>query len=466
MTARHRLAVVFLAALAFSAAGAPREPQGLFSSYDVISLRLTGPFNDLFQRARANPDYTVTGTLAYGGSGREPTIDGVTIGVRGHTSLRESECTFPKLKVQLPPGAALDASPFAGLSSLKIGTHCGESAGGTLTAKYGRLPNEQAPHREAFVYRLLDAVGVPSFKARPARIGYVYTDGRAGDAAEAQVPIVRNAMLLENTEAAMKRIGGTSEVTEAEFTTAAERFSTADTAALTFAEAMTGNFDWCLKMTARDAYRCNARHPLWNVAAFTMSDGTRARPLLYDFDVAGMVAGRHHWFKDVYSEAFVPSRSHTEIEVLGQLQRTRTLFSRKDLDATRARFMQKKADAYRALAAATVDAAGKGRIQEHLDSFFAAIASNESFYRPVVVAREAFPFADASRTSRVCADRGPIPIGTPVSDPLQKSGQMMQVVLLDTQWHWAPPVKCPTIHTDAVWIDARAVSRDFPPASQ
>jgi hypothetical protein len=329
-----------------------------------------------------------------------------------------------------------------------------------VTAKYGRLPNEQSPHREAFVYRLLDAVGIPTLKARPARITYAYTDARPGQTPDQQQPIARNALLLENTDGAVARLGGSREIEETAFTNARDQFTVSETAALAFAEAMIGNFDWCLKMTPRDAYRCNARHPLWNVIAVAGSSGS-ARPVPYDFDVSGMVAGRHRWFADVYNEAFVPSRSHPAIEVLGQVQRTRMLFDRADLDAARARFMHKKQNAYAALAAAALDATGKQVVKQYLDSFFEAIGSDESFYRPVVVARDTLPYADASRAKAVCTAQGAIPVGTPVSDPQQTSGQMIQVMLLDVTWHWAPPAKCAVVHEGPVWIDGSAVSRDF-----
>jgi hypothetical protein len=39
------------------------------------------------------------------------------------------------------------------------------------------------------------------------------------------------------------------------------------------------------------------------------------------------------------------------------------------------------------------------------------------------------------------------------------------VVLLDTQWHWAPPTKCDAVHTGPVWIDSTTVSRDYPAAT-
>ena len=455
--------IVFLLALAPPPASS--RASALFSSHDVLTLKLEAPLNELFARRQSpDNDLSVTGTLTITQGGRETPIEGVHISLRGHTSQRRGECGFPKLKLKIPAEAASGTSVLAGHRVLKIGTHCGESAGDAITARYGRLANERAPIREAFVYRLLDVLGVPTLKARPARVTYIYTDPLASATPDQHRPIVRNAVLVEDDDEAVARLGGTRQITEAEFTNAHRQFSSADTALIAFAEAMTGNFDWCLKMTPDDAYRCDARHPLWNVLAIVGADG-RARPLIYDFDVAGMVAGRHHWFADVYNEAFVSSGSHLVLEVLGQVQRTRTLLGRRELDEARAHFMQKKSDAYRTLESAGVDPSGKQLIREYLDAFFDAIGSDDAFYRPAVVIRGTLPYANASRTNAVCAAAGPIPIGTVVSDPLDATDRMMRVVLLDTRWHWATPTPCDAIHQSPVWVDKHAVSMDYPRAA-
>jgi hypothetical protein len=299
---------------------------------------------------------------------------------------------------------------------------------------------------------------VPTLKVRPARISYRDTDAAAGNSRQ---PLVRHAILLEDEEAAVKRLGGTRSIDERSFTNARDAFTAADTALIAFGEALIGNFDWCLKMTPGDAYRCNERHPLWNVLAIARGAG-RARPLIYDFDVAGMVAGGHHWFNDTYNDAFVPSRSHVAVEVLGQVQRTRTLFSRADLDATRRHFIARKPDVYRLLGSADLDEAGKRLAREHLEAFYGAIESDDAFYRPVVVHGDLYAFADAAATQPLCADAGPIPVGTAVSEASEVTARMMRVVLLDTTWHWATPAPCAPIHTGPVWVARDAVSRDFP----
>src|SRR5262249_34695630 len=367
---------------------------------------------------------------------------------------------FPKLKVDIPKNGTRVNGLLADMGSLKIGTHCGEAPDDGITIRFGRLPNEHSPLREAFVYRLLDAVGVPALKARPAQITYIYTPPRPGQSPPQDQPLVRHALLLEDSDAAIARIGGRHEITETEFTNARDQFTTADTARLVLAEAMLGNFDWCLKMATDDAYRCDARHPLWNIAAASI-DGGRARPLMSGFDVSGMVTGRHPWFKDVFSEGFVQSRSHPEVEVLAQVQRTRSLFSRSDLNAARAEFVAKKSAAYQALDAATLDAAGRENAKRYLDAFYAAIESDAVFYRPVVVATGTKLYADANRTP-LCASAGDVPVGTPVSEPRKKEGGLVQVMMLDALWHWTPASKCRAVRDSPVWIEASSIGSDYP----
>jgi hypothetical protein len=456
-----------LLSIAIGFGAAPPADHGVFSSDEVLALTLSAPFNDLSQHGRSEDGYSVTGTLSYSSAGRDVTLDRVEIGLRGHTSIRETECAFPKLKVDFPKdaGAAqVEATIFSGLKGIKIGTHCGESTDGTLTAKYGRLPNQLAPHREATVYQLLHAIGVPASKARPAKISYVYTDAQPGRTPDQRRPIVRNAMLLENTGATLKRLGATSELTEAQFTNARERFTPEDTAMLAFAEAMIGNFDWCVRMFKGDTYRCDDRHPLWNVTAAVDPSG-RARPIMYDFDVSGMVAGRHQWLADVLNTGFSKSGSAVEVEVVSQVQRTRSLFDRAVLDAARHRFEQRKGEAYRALESAAVDQQGRNQIAQYLDAFYNAIGSDEAFYRPVVTVKGTTAYADAVGNAPACLNNSVIPVGTPVSEPIEHNGQRVKVSILDALWHWAPPVKCDAIHSGTVWVEGSAIGTDFPTAS-
>jgi len=439
---------LWLAALSVLSTLAAGE-SGLFSSYDPIALRIEAPFEDLFAGAKDDPDYAVDGTVSEGAG----TAKRVRVALRGHTSRRETECTFPKLKLTAADKALL----VGGVRTLKIGTHCGESPDDTLTGRFGRLPNERSPWREAAVYRLLDALQVPALRARPARITYVYTD----ELATTPRTIERNALLLEDDGEALKRIGADREIEAKEFTTAAAMFTPADAATLAFAEALTGNFDWCVKFTADDAYRCDARLKLWNVIA-AARPGDKARPLLHDLDLSGMVAGSHRWFGDVFSTAFVASRSQREVETIAQVQRTRSLFGRAELDAARARFTARKAEAYRTLARAAIDDRGRQQMRDYLDAFYRAIERDEAFYRPVVARPGAVLLPPPPGTTPLCGGRAGIPVGTPVSAPIEVREGKAKVLLLDVLWHWAPPAKCAAVRQGPVWMDQKAIGVNYP----
>jgi hypothetical protein len=428
-----------------------------FSGPGRLELTLTAPLQQLFKKGYTDEKYTVPGTLTYidAATGSPTVLRDLAISVRGHTSRDESECTFPKLKIAFAKGAAKDRSIFAGLGALKVGTHCGDTPGETLTRKFGRLANANSPQREALVYALLQTAEVPTLRTRPARITYV--DPAGGN------PLVRPALLVEDDQDAMKRLHGTQAIAMEAFGDVRSLAMGDEARRVAFGEAMVGNFDWCLKYTADDEYRCDASKPLWNMSAFERADGPPAL-VLKDFDIAGMVVGHHIWFSTVFNPAFVPSKSEIEIEALAQIQRTRTLFSRVELDAERHAFLARKTALYATVEQADVDPHGRELARAYLDAFFAAIGSDEAFYRAVVTQPRVQVYADAARSAEACGDGDQMRVGTPVN-VLQRSGSMSQVVVLDALWRWAPPRQCETVQRQPVWIASDAISTDFPPSS-
>jgi hypothetical protein len=316
-----RLAILSLAAAVWCSVAPQRalEPSGLFDGTTAVELTLAAPLSELFAD-NADEHDTVRGSLSYRNpeSGVSVVLRDVRVSVRGHTSRRETECTFPKLKIKLPAGVPAPP-PFAGMQDFKIGTHCGEAPDDTLTPNFGRLANQTSPPREALAYRILDAAGVPTLRTRPARITYVET--RSGPTHQAR-PLVRNALLLEDEEAARARIHAVADVPMETFGNVQRRGAAADAVHIAFGEAMIGNFDWCLRFAPGDRYRCDDYKPLWNVIAFERPNGETAL-LASDFDLAGVVVGRHAWFSKVYNAGFLPSPSPIAIEVLSLVQRTR-----------------------------------------------------------------------------------------------------------------------------------------------
>ena len=459
--------VLLLAAWASSAASTKGPAEKLFSSYAPLSITLEAPFDDLFRRTRRDATYSVTGTLSY----TDPDVgdvrlSNVEVSIRGHTSLVAGQCEFPKLKLKFdatigrPPGSLFD-----GVTTIKIGTHCGDRPDDVLSARWGRLRNENSPLREAFVYRLLEALRVPALKARPVRISYVgvktvTTAGAAARLVARSTTLVRNAMFLEDEDHAESRLGSSGQYTEDTFGSADMRFTPADSVRLAFAEALVGNFDWCVRFFPNDTYRCDGRHALHNVLAPKRPDGS-AVPVPYDFDLAGMVTGHHRWFALVFNPAFAPGAPEAALEVLSQLERARTLFTRAQLNATRAEFVRYKKDAYAALADAQLDDAGRRQAAAYLGAFYAVIESDERFYLPVVVVNKTRIFLDAQATRLACAD-AVVPPGTPVSAPIETRDSMQRVLILDALWKWAPPGECDAVLSGSVWVSASSISSDYP----
>lgn len=420
-----------------------------------VELTLTAPLQALVdERPSGDDDRTVEGQMTWRLEGRTGAIAPVRVSLRGHTSRQQSECSFPKLKLDLSR-ADRDGTPFDQVPTLKLGTHCGDAADDQLTRRYGRLASPLAPPREALVYAMLDAAGVPTLRARPATVTYAFT----GEPARAA--LTRPAMLLEDDDAAQRRLEGGDPVDEDTFGAASAQLRPRDTALLAFGEAMIGNFDWCLRMFPGDVYRCDDRHPLWNVLAFTRPDGMLL-PVIYDFDLSGPVVGRHVWFRQTFDAAFVDPPSELAVEVIAQVQRTRSLFDRRLLDDTRAHFRARRQAVDDVIARGRVDPRGRALARAYADAFFAAIDSDAAFYRPVVTMAGVEPFRDAAGTEAACPTRRPIPVGTPVGPPLERRGALQQVRLLDALWAWTGDDRCDAVHHERVWIRTDAVGTDYP----
>jgi hypothetical protein len=104
-----------------------------------------------------------------------------------------------------------------------------------------------------------------------------------------------------------------------------------------------------------------------------------------------------------------------------------------------------------------MDDAGRTAAKRYLDAFFAAIETDESFYRPVLVARTPV-WTDQAGSRAAC--EADAPAGTPVSAPLETAGDKSRVHLLDALWQWAE--KCEAVRANPVWVPTAAVSTEYP----
>ena len=140
-----------------------------------------------------------------------------------------------------------------------------------------------------------------------------------------------------------------------------------------------------------------------------------------------------------------------------QVQRTRSLFPRAQLDAERRHFMDRKAAAYAAIDKADVDPRGRQIARAYVDAFYEAIADDAAYYRKVIAKDNVQLFADAGRGAPACGPKDLVRAGTPVN-VLQASGTMSQVMLLDVMWRWGQADPCPAILRGPVWIASDAES--------
>src|SRR5262249_23627876 len=138
------------------------------SSYAPLNVTLQAAFGDLRHQMRQKIASPVMGTLSYTDPNvGDVNVTNIEVSGRGNTSFNEGQCEFPKLKLKFHSAKGLPAgSLFDGVKSVKVGTHCGDGTDEVLSVRWGRLQNEHSPIREAFVYRLLEALRVPALKAR------------------------------------------------------------------------------------------------------------------------------------------------------------------------------------------------------------------------------------------------------------------------------------------------------------
>ena len=265
----------------------------LFADESTLHLELRAPFKKI------NDGLTLEGDLQPGeivvGGKRIP----IQIGPRGRTSMQE--CTFRKLEVEISDVTRAAGTPFAGLESFKIGTHCDLRDGISL---FGRLGNEEAVFRERLAYRWYQEMTPFSLGTRRAVISYVSTDG-------GPAPGTKHAFFLEDFKTFRKRIH--AEKVEARDVVRA-KLDQSVLATSYVLELLVANSDWQIGDLVRGAIRppqtdvaVDGEEGSFNFKVFRPSEGGDI-PLPYDFDIAGVVVGEDSE-SFIQNAAFVPDES-------------------------------------------------------------------------------------------------------------------------------------------------------------
>src|SRR4051794_14125626 len=104
-----RSAVVLFAILFSGRAPAPADGPDLLDGNDTIALTLEAPLRQLFERGQHDEEFTVPGALTYKDprTGQIIVLRDIEVSLRGHSSRRETECVFPKLKLKFKESGSL-----------------------------------------------------------------------------------------------------------------------------------------------------------------------------------------------------------------------------------------------------------------------------------------------------------------------------------------------------------------------
>lgn len=291
----------------------------------------------------------------------------------------------------------LAMTAFAGHSTVRIATHCGELPAKDRTG-IGRVANEIAPWREAFAYRAVRAAGVETAKARPVTITYV-------DSSKNDAKLTRKAAFIETAGDVADRLKAKEAhvIDSIDSMDGAGSENPADPAKMDrdavmrvqLVEGLVGNSDFRLHLQIEKWWLgTNAPEtvsPLWNMKAVRFTDG-KELPLPVDFDLSSIVAPAK--LKAQYPAFWSGATGDTQSQ-LNILMGARTRGSRTALDAARRALSAKQADVMALLKVKWLDAEALGVAAKLFTSFFVAMKDDKAFYVDVVAPGTAMEYLKA-----------------------------------------------------------------------
>lgn len=128
--------------------------KGLFDSEEVLNIKLSGSFRELFADRGEKATYHSL-VLSYTASDSSEVTLSARAKTRGHFRKILGNCSYPPLMLQFPKTEALKTSIFKGQSKLKLVMPC---------------QGDEYIIREWMVYRLYNLVTPKSFKARLVKV--------------------------------------------------------------------------------------------------------------------------------------------------------------------------------------------------------------------------------------------------------------------------------------------------------
>ncbi|MEZ0391334.1 MAG: hypothetical protein ACAH59_03900 [Pseudobdellovibrionaceae bacterium] len=284
---------------------APPANGSLFSSNESLRLRLTAPLSQLFSYKKEG--YTakkksVDGVIAYEASNHRMIEIPVKIHLKGFSSL--VYCPFPKLELKFDDTKTANTL-FAGTKTVDLNTHCAEANDESVETYFRASFNN---HREAFIYRLMEILSIPTLKARPVFIQY--TDLGRDTKVMIQKDFFYQAFFLEDMadfrrRSQVKEIKGANSpmkdfeisrkpeiASQFQFQSVSEspQLDKEDIARAALFQFLVGNFDWFIKMNPHHTRSDSDSSNLWNTKIIETSE-KKWFVLMQDFSLSGFVSG-------------------------------------------------------------------------------------------------------------------------------------------------------------------------------
>ncbi len=340
----------------------PWPPTELFQNSEPIHLKLKSHFKQIEissdnERKKELPRSYAAEWIWPDGSVTQARAEAF-----GDSAANSDEATFRKLHVTLDDQARQE---------IYIETHVQNQPTKRWTPQ-GRLTDGTSPYREGLVYDLADALGIAAPAHRRASIEY--TDLETGET------LTRPALLLENFQETIRRLGANHYsqddllIFKSHAPKGAINVSVADAAQVYLFQAMIGNSDFVLEIFN------SQRAPNWNfndlknIALYRVGTEGPIKPLVYDFDIASMVAG-YEMAAPSKPWAIMPQLYSDPVTVtmLRALFELRMLVRDSVFREVTTKFQEKEKLLRKVIANATVDETGRALALDHINHFFEAL---------------------------------------------------------------------------------------------
>jgi hypothetical protein len=317
--------------------------QPLFSSHDIMSVRIEAPLTTLMKE-RPEDEY-LDGSFTYvDTAGQEHSLD-LKLRTRGRYRRKKSTCNFPPVRLNFRK-QQVDGTEFAGQDKLKLVTHC----------QTRKKSFEQLVLREYLAYRIMQTLTDDSFGARLMRITYVDTD-KKGDTA------IKYGFVIEDEDDIGSRIGKTGATIRG---IKAAELEPQQANLVSVFEYLIGNTDFSLILGPADTSCCH------NAILYSANvDTPPYTPIPYDFDFSGIVDAP-------YAE---PNPRFNIRSVKTRIYRGRCM-NNELLDGTFAYFLEKEPEIRNLVTELEgLDDRNRNEVTRYMDDFFEDIVDPKAIQR-------------------------------------------------------------------------------------